>query len=106
MDFLMQQRLKVLADPKRFQILKLTCQTFASCCERISQEETGCCVADVVAATGLAQPTVTHHLKALEEVGLVLREKRGTWACYFANPRAVAELIAWLQSELIPPDCI
>ena len=97
----MHKRLKILADVKRFQILQmLTAKTLTSCCERITDQESGCCVADVVEATNLSQPTVSHHLKTLEEAGLVIREKRGTWACYFANPRAVTELTAWLQSEL------
>jgi ArsR family transcriptional regulator len=87
----MQRRLKTLADPNRFQILKmLVNKTLSSCCERIPEDETGCCVADVVEAICLSQPTVSHHLRTLEEAGLVIREKRGTWACYFANPRAVS----------------
>lgn len=103
-----QQQLKILADPKRFLILQhlACCQRVVSCCEKISGEEHGCCVADLVQATDLSQPTVSHHLKTLSDVGLVLREKRGTYACYFANPRAIEALAAWLQRELIPPDCI
>jgi len=40
------------------------------------------CVCELVPALGLAQPTVSYHLKQLLEVGLLEREKRGTFAYY------------------------
>jgi ArsR family transcriptional regulator len=64
--------------------------------------EQGCCVADVVQLTGLSQPTVSHHLKVLEQAGLVRREQRGPWTCYFPRPEAVAELADWIRTELMP----
>ena len=42
---------------------------------------------------GLAQPTVSHHLKKLTEAGLLDREQRGTWA-YFTLNRAAVEKLA------------
>jgi DNA-binding transcriptional ArsR family regulator len=35
---------------------------------------------------GLAQPTVSHHLKVLTEAGLLARERRGTWMFYRLVP--------------------
>ena len=47
---------------------------------------------------GLAQPTVSYHLKQLTEAGLLEREKRGTFA-YF---RVRAEAMEQLQSLVEP----
>ncbi|WP_429726390.1 ArsR/SmtB family transcription factor [Alicyclobacillus sendaiensis] len=97
-------RLHALADKSRFHILQLMAKgTIATCCDRIEAYENGCCVADVVAVTGLSQPTVSHHLKVLERVGLVRRESRGPWTCYFPNPEALQEVVHALTTELITP---
>jgi len=51
------------------------------------------CVCDFIGALGLAQPTVSHHLKILREAGLVeVARKRGTWVYYRLVPEAVEEL--------------
>jgi len=45
---------------------------------------------------GLAQPTVSHHLKVLLDAGLVEREQRGSWAYFRVVPdqlRALRELL-------------
>lgn len=96
-------QLAALADPSRFHILQLLARgSVATSCERIEAFENGCCVGDVVAETGLSQPTASHHLKALEKVHLVRREVRGPWTCYFPNPEAIEEVTARLRSELLP----
>jgi ArsR family transcriptional regulator len=40
------------------------------------------CVCDFTSALPLNQPTVSHHLKILRDVGLVTWERRGTWVYY------------------------
>ena len=40
------------------------------------------CVCDFTEPLGLKQPTVSYHLKMLTEAGLILREKRGSFAYY------------------------
>ena len=50
------------------------------------------CVCDLTAPVGLAQPTVSHHMKQLTEAGLVTREQRGKWAYYRVVPAALAAL--------------
>ena len=50
------------------------------------------CVCELVPALGLAQPTVSYHLKQLAEAGLVERERRGTFAYYRLAPGALARL--------------
>jgi ArsR family transcriptional regulator, arsenate/arsenite/antimonite-responsive transcriptional repressor len=95
--------LSALADRSRFHILQIMAKgTIGTCCDRIEAYENGCCVADVVTVTGLSQPTVSHHLKTLEQVGLIRKEIRGPWACYFPNADALNELMSGLKLELYP----
>jgi ArsR family transcriptional regulator, arsenate/arsenite/antimonite-responsive transcriptional repressor len=62
--------LDVLADPHRRQIL-----------QRLG-EGAVCTCSDLVAATGVGQPTVSHHLKVLREAGLVRGERCGRFVEY------------------------
>ena len=71
---------KALADPTRVAILNQL-----ACCEE-------CCVCDLTATFDLTQPTISHHLKVLREVGLVESEDRGTWAYYRLVPDAIERL--------------
>lgn len=67
--------LKAVADPTRLQILAMIAST----------ENKEACVCDFTESLGLTQPTVSHHIKKLSEVGLVNRERRGTWVWYSLN---------------------
>jgi len=53
-----------------------------------------CCVCDFEATLGLSQPTVSYHLKRLTDVGLLEREKRGTFAYYRLAPEAIGRMRA------------
>lgn len=46
------------------------------------------CVCDLTPDTGLAQSTVSHHLKLLVEAGLLTRTQRGKWAFYALTKEA------------------
>jgi ArsR family transcriptional regulator len=72
---------KALADPHRVRIVNL----LATSAEPV-------CVCDLVVVLGLAQPTVSHHLKKLVAAGLLTRTQRGTWAYYALEPQAMARL--------------
>jgi ArsR family transcriptional regulator len=61
--------MKALSDPNRVRIIKMLQQRML-------------CVCELQAALGLAQPTVSKHLKILEEAGLVKRAKDGLWVNY------------------------
>jgi ArsR family transcriptional regulator len=61
--------MKALSDPNRVKLLKLL-------------QKGEICVCKLQAALGIAQPTVSKHLKILEEAGLVSRRKEGLWAHY------------------------
>ena len=66
--------LKALADSIRLRILGL-----------LSSREM--CVCEVMVALDLTQPTASHHLRILENVGLVKDRKEGKWVFYsIANP--------------------
>jgi ArsR family transcriptional regulator len=76
--------LKALGDPVRLRLMSLVA----------SHEGGEACVCDLNDAFDLSQPTISHHLKILHEVGLLEREKRGVWAYYRARPAALASLAA------------
>ena len=47
------------------------------------------CICDLTEPVGLAQPTVSHHMKLLVDAGLVSRDQRGKWAYYRVVPEAL-----------------
>ena len=73
--------LNILAHPIRIQILDL-----------LSRSAGDVSVCDLEAALPVKQPTVSHHLKLLREVGLIDCERRGLWAYYFVQREALAAL--------------
>ncbi|MEX0429414.1 ArsR/SmtB family transcription factor [Nocardioides sp. DS6] len=72
--------LKALADPVRLRLMSLVA----------AHENREACVCDLNDAFDLSQPTISHHLKVLHEVGLLDRSKRGTWVYYRVSPEALA----------------
>jgi ArsR family transcriptional regulator, arsenate/arsenite/antimonite-responsive transcriptional repressor len=68
----LSRTLKAIADPARLQVLSFL----------RSRPNGEACACDLVEPLGLAQPTVSHHLKVLYEAGLLEREKRATWVYY------------------------
>ena len=54
----------------------------------------GTSISDLTEATGLSQPTVSHHLKILTAAGILRREQRGTWAWFSIVPGRLRELAA------------
>ena len=61
--------MKALSDPNRVKLLKML-------------QKRMMCVCEIRATLGIAQPTVSKHLKILEDAGLVGREKDGLWVNY------------------------
>ena len=74
---------KALADPARVRIVNL-----------IATAREAVCACEFNDALGLAQPTVSHHLKKLTEAGLLEREQRGKWAYFSLKGDAVEKLAA------------
>ena len=57
-----------------------------------SSEDAEACVCDLTPDTGLAQSTVSHHLKLLVDSGLLERSQRGKWA-YYSLTQAAKKLL-------------
>ena len=74
---------RALGDPHRVKIVNL----LASAGEPV-------CACDLIEPVGLAQPTVSHHLKKLTDAGLLEREQRGRWAYFSLRREAVEKLAA------------
>lgn len=79
------QRLRALADPSRLRIVEFLRNPSQLCCGR----EEGVCGCDFESWLGLAQPTVSHHLKVLGDAGLVRSERRGRWTYYELDEAAL-----------------
>jgi ArsR family transcriptional regulator len=77
---------KALADPGRLRLLSFIA----------AQPAAEACVCHLTEPIGLSQPTVSHHLKVLNEAGLLEREKRGTWVYYRIAARKLEEVRASL----------
>ncbi len=74
--------LKALADPVRLRLLSLVA----------AHADGEACVCDLNDAFDLSQPTISHHLKVLHDVGLLDRSKRGVWVYYAVRREALADL--------------
>ena len=68
------QVMKALSDPGRVKVLKML------------EAREGCvgemCACEIIALLGLAQPTVSRHLKILADAGLIKGRKVGSWVHY------------------------
>lgn len=71
-----------LADPVRLRVLSMLATAPAG----------EVCVCEFVEPLGKAQPTVSHHLKILADVGLVHGERRGKWVWYRLDRARLEEL--------------
>lgn len=82
---------KALAHPARIRILRLLLAT------------PGCIGGDIVEAVGLAQSTVSEHLRLLRAAGIIHGEIDGPRICYALNPASLEPLAA-LIAGLAPPE--
>lgn len=86
--------MKALSDPGRVAVLKL-----------LGAREL--CACEIMRALGLAQPTVSRHMRVLADAGLVSARKVGSWVHYRVaantrNPYARAmldQLSGWLEDD-------
>jgi len=77
-----------LGDPHRVRIVNL-----------LATSREPVCICNLTRPLGLAQPTVSHHMKRLVEAGLLEREQRGKWAFFSLNPEAVSKLASLIDFE-------
>ena len=91
-----------LGNKTRYQLIKsLKDRNISTCCNRIELYENGVSVGDVVSLTGLAQSTVSQHLAVLEKAGVVYKEKRNLWSCYFLNTKVLEQFMEAIQRDLL-----
>jgi ArsR family transcriptional regulator len=77
---------RALSDPVRVQILETLRQR---CCET--------CQCELGPLFDIAQPTLSHHLRKLQDAGLVEVERRGRWAYYSLREENLEVLKSWLS---------
>ena len=78
---------KALGDPVRLRLFS-----------RVASHPDGeACVCDI-SDVGVSQPTVSHHLKKLRDVGLLEAERRGTWVYYRLAPGVLAGMAGLLTA--------
>lgn len=73
---------KAIAHPARIAILQVLIKTNACVCGGLVEE------------LGLAQPTISQHLKELKQAGIIKGTVEGTSVCYCINPAM------WQQYQL------
>jgi ArsR family transcriptional regulator len=83
---------KALADPVRRRIVEFLHRPDAACCSR-GEQVCGC---DLEGPLGLAQATISHHMKCLTLANLVIGEKRGRWVYYRLNHLTFRDAATWL----------
>jgi len=79
--------MKALSDPNRIKVLKLL-------------QHRVMCVCELQAALEIAQPTVSKHLKILEDAGLVVSEKDGLWVNCALSDGSLSPYAATLLGNL------
>jgi ArsR family transcriptional regulator len=79
---------KALADPGRLRLLSFIA----------AQPKAEACVCHLTEPSGLSQPTVSHHLKVLNDAGLLERDKRGSWVYY----RIASDRLEAIRAALAP----
>ncbi len=77
---------KLLSDPIRVQLLDVL---------RGHEEEV--CQCELHPLFDVSQPTLSHHLRKLENAGLVSVERRGRWAYYSIHSDQLEVLSTWLS---------
>ncbi len=87
-DRRLADRLKALAHPARLVIVRLLA------------ERNECVCGEIVDDLPLAQSTVSQHLKALKEAGLVQGTVEGRTTCYCLDPEALRALEGDLDGYL------
>ena len=77
---------KLLSDPIRVQVLDV-----------LRGHDEAVCQCELQPLFDVSQPTLSHHLRKLEEAGVVSVERRGRWAYYSTDPDAMEVLGSWLS---------
>ncbi|MCX5863941.1 MAG: metalloregulator ArsR/SmtB family transcription factor [Deltaproteobacteria bacterium] len=80
--------MKALSDPNRVKIIKML------------QQKNNLCVCEMRAVLKLAQPTVSKHLKVLEDAELIVGSKEKLWVNYRLNTTSPSPYGAAMLKQL------
>ena len=86
----LERVIKALADRHRLRIVNLL----------LRADGEAVCLCEIQPLLGLAQGTVSHHLKLLVEAGLIERETRGTYSYFSLVPGALDSVREVFSSPL------
>jgi DNA-binding transcriptional ArsR family regulator len=84
--------MKALAHPARIAIIQHVIKT------------NSCICGDLVGELGLAQPTISQHLKELKNAGLIQGTIEGTSVCYCIDPKVWKQFKSMLDSFFVSYD--
>ena len=76
---------KALGDPNRLKIVQML-------------TEGEMCACRLLEAFDITQPTLSHHMKILNDCNLVIARKEGKWTCYSLNCRTFTEFRTYIGS--------
>ncbi len=79
--------MKALSEPNRVKIVKML-------------QRKSMCVCELQEALGIAQSSVSKHLKLLEEAGIVDYQKDGLWVNYFLSNGGASPYVSTLMGNL------
>ena len=88
--------LHAIADPARRRILHALKEKGGCSLDK----ETGLCAGDIEQRVRLAQPTISHHMRILENASLVEAKREGHWRWYRRNEKLIAEMMRGLKRQL------
>lgn len=83
--------LKAIADPTRICIVHIL-----SCGDL--------CVCEIQKYFNLSQPTLSHHLAILKDLGIIIARRKGKWMYYGVNREQVKYLTGFLDAVFLPGD--
>nr|MDK2851239.1 ArsR family transcriptional regulator, arsenate/arsenite/antimonite-responsive transcriptional [Candidatus Cloacimonadota bacterium] len=85
---------RILGEPMRLAILDML-----SCGEL--------CACDILERLTISQSTLSHHMRVLQQAGIVMARKDATWVYYTINPKIVPDLHNILDDIILPKkNCI
>lgn len=88
--------LRAVRDPVRRRILRALKEKGGSSIGK----KTGLCASDIENRVKLAQPTVSHHMRILEQCGLVEVRREGHWRWYRRNEALIAQMMRAFKKQL------
>lgn len=85
---------KAIAHPARIAILQQLIKTNACICGNLVDE------------LGLAQPTISQHLRELKRAGIIRGKVEGTSVCYCIEPKTWREYQRFFNDFFAPLECL